>query len=183
MTPGVLGITSYPQLQVLGSRSLVAPRGSEPDLHPGMPCPLILHPAVQHVVTIAVIRIAVKVLEGFKAARAEEWIGYCRLIYHPYFLSSLIQNFLYLMLSAVIVDYITPAPRSLISRLMSTRKDNKALWTIRGKTVFVKKVTVRLKCTSCYSDVKDGTTGFLCWNCGARSTLQPFWNVRIVEYI
>jgi hypothetical protein len=36
-TPGVLGVTSYPQLLVLGSRSLVAPRGSEPDLHPGQP--------------------------------------------------------------------------------------------------------------------------------------------------
>lgn len=47
--------------------------------------------------------------------------------------------------------------------------------------MFVKKVTVRLKCTSCYSDVKDGTIGFLCWNCGARSTLQPFWNVRIID--
>lgn len=85
------------------------------------------------------------------------------------------------------VDYIAPAPRSLISRLMGTRTDNRALWTLRGKTVFVKKVTVRLKCTLCYSDVKDGTPGFLCWNCGARSTLQPFWNVRrdsdIIEMI
>ena len=58
--------------------------------------------------------------------------------------------------------------------------DNRALWTVVGKLMFVKKVCVRLKCSLCFSDVKDGPPGFLCWNCGCRSTLQPSWAVRVV---
>ena len=75
--------------------------------------------------------------------------------------------------------YINPSPRSTISRLMSTRKDNRAYWSIVGKVTFIKKVQIRLKCTECHSAaVIDGLPGFVCWDCGSRVSIKPFWSVR-----
>ena len=74
-------------------------------------------------------------------------------------------------------DYILPSPSTIISRLARTKENNRAYWNIVGKITFVKKVQVLLKCMPCDSGVKDGQTGFLCWKCGSRSTLQPYWSV------
>ena len=66
---------------------------------------------------------------------------------------------------------------------MSSRKDNRAYWTIVGKVTFIKKILIRLKCTECHgAAVKDGIPGFVCWDCGSRVSIQPYWSVRKVMF-
>ena len=75
--------------------------------------------------------------------------------------------------------YIQSPPRTLISRLMSTRHENKALWTLLGRVVYIKKVSICLKCTTCYSDAKEGPSGFYCFKCGAKALLRPRWSATV----
>ena len=98
----------------------------------------------------------------------------------------IIQRYLYFSVKFIALffpptDYILPSPSTIISRLARTKENNRAYWNIVGKITFVKKVQVLLKCMPCDSGVKDGQTGFLCWKCGSRSTLQPYWSVSFCD--
>ena len=76
--------------------------------------------------------------------------------------------------------YITIPPRSLISRLMETRRDNRALWTLLGRVVHVKKVTIALKCTKCISsNVTERAGSFYCSYCNTKALLRPHWSATV----